>query len=125
MKPFSSFLRIVLLISMLTLPFGLTVDAAPAPPPEMLRQAYVSLSVADHDYKGHRVKAMKEIQAACKLLGYKLHGEGRGHEKQIVSDVQLRNAQELLEQARHGLRGKPLKHVNAAIKQITIALAIR
>jgi len=33
-----------------------------------LRQSYATLAVADHDYKGHRVKAMKAIEAACKLL---------------------------------------------------------
>ncbi len=41
---------------------------------ETLRQAYITLSVADRDYKGHRVRAMKAIEAACKLLGTDIFG---------------------------------------------------
>jgi len=104
---------------------GLSVYAQPAPPANLLRQAYVALSVADHDYKGHRVEAMKQIEAAAKLLRIDIRGDGRGHEKQGVSDEQLRIARGMLEQARAGLTGKPLKHVDRAINQINIALKIR
>ena len=96
-----------------------------AAPADLLSQAYTALARADHDYKGHRVSAMKHVQAAAKLLGVSIKGEGKGHEKQFVSDEQLRTAQKLLEQARAGLTGKPLKHVNQALEQISTALAIK
>ena len=81
--------------------------------------------MANHDYKGHRVEAMKQIEAAAKLLRVDIRGDGRGHEKQGASDEQLRIARGMLEQARADLRGKALKHVDGAIKQINIALKIR
>jgi hypothetical protein len=68
---------------------------------------------------------MKQIEAAGKLLGVDLRGDGKGHEKQGVSDAQLRTAQGLLQQACSGLSGKPLHHVEKAMKQISIALRIR
>src|SRR5271169_2901456 len=101
---------------------GLSLHAQPAPPANLLRQAYVTLSMADHDYKGHRSESMKQIEAAAKLLGFDIRGDGKAHEKQGVSDEQLRIARGLLEQARAGLVGKPLKHINKAINQINVAL---
>ena len=109
----------------LALAFSLKLVAGPAPSADLLQQAYTTLEQADHDYKGHRVAAMKQIEAAGKLLGLNLRGDGKGHEKQGVSDQQLRSAQALLEQARAGLAGKPLKHVDRAIKQLNIALSIK
>jgi hypothetical protein len=108
--------------------FALNAQAAPGPTPpatELLRQAYATLAVADHDYKGHRVAAMKQIEAAEKELGVKVKGDGKGHEPQGVSDTQLRTALGLLQQARTELKGKPLTHVDNAIKQITTALTIK
>ena len=104
---------------------GLSLHARPAPAANLLRQAYAALSMADHDYKGHRIEAMKQIETAAKLLGSDIRGDGRGHEKQGVSDEQLRIARGLLEQARAGLSGKALKHINKAISQINVALKIR
>ena len=118
------FLAPVLILA-LALTTGLSLNAQPAPPANLLRQAYVTLSMADHDYKGHRVEAMKQIEAAAKLLRADIRGDGRGHEKQGVSDEQLRIARGMLEQARAELGGKALKHVDRAIKQINIALKIR
>jgi len=37
-----------------------------------LSQAYVALSGADHDYQGHRIRAMRQIEAAAKELGITL-----------------------------------------------------
>jgi len=68
---------------------------------------------------------MKQIEAAAKLLGVKVRGDGKGHERQGVSDAQLRTAQGLLRQAQSGLRGKPLRHVNQALQQLSIALSIK
>jgi hypothetical protein len=104
---------------------GLNILAAPSPAGNLLVQAYTTLERADHDYKGHRIAAMKQIEAAGKALGVKVRGDGKGHEPQGESDARLRAAQGLLQQALPGLSGKPLQHVNAAIKQISTALAIK
>jgi hypothetical protein len=91
----------------------------------LLDQAYALLSTADHDYKGHRMHAMHAIRAAARELGAPLKGEGKGGENQSTSDSQLRSAQSLLQQAAAGLSGKPLLHVQEAIKQLNIALTIK
>jgi hypothetical protein len=104
---------------------GPNLLAGASAPGDLLRQAYATLSAANHDYKGHRVAAMKHVQAAGKLLGVELRGHGRGHEQQGDSDAQLRAAQNLLEQARPALSGKPLKRVNRAIHEISVALNLR
>jgi hypothetical protein len=109
----------------LALSFGQHLFAGPSPAAGLLVQAYTTLELADHDYKGHRAAAMKQIEAAAKLLGVSVRGDGRAHEKQGVSDAQLRTAQGLLQQALPGLSGKPLKHVNMALKQLSIALSIK
>src|ERR1035438_285941 len=85
--------------------FGESLVAAPAPAASLLVQAYTTLEHAAHDYKGHRVAAMKQIEAAAKLLGVKVRGDGKAHERQGVSDAQLRTAQGLLQQALPGLSG--------------------
>jgi hypothetical protein len=92
----------------------------------LLRQAYGLLSVANHDYQGHRARAMKQIEVAAQHLGVNLRGDGKGHEGQATSDAQLRNAQALLVQASGGLKaGQGLAHVKLAIAQLNTALAIR
>jgi hypothetical protein len=91
----------------------------------LLDQAYVLLSSADHDYKGHRMHAMHDIRAAARELGTTLRGEGKGGENQGSSDSQLRSAQSLLQQAVTALTGKPRLHVAEAINQLSIALTIK
>jgi hypothetical protein len=91
----------------------------------LLRQAYLSLLLADHDYNGHRIEAMKEIETAAKLLKIEIKENGQRDEQQGVSDEQLRAARSLLDQAREGLETRPRKHVEKAIKQIDVALKIR
>lgn len=93
-----------------------------------LREAYITLSVADRDYKGHRVHAMKAIEAACKLLGTDISGEGRGREAQPISDEQLRSVLATVEQVRNSLgnsQPKVVKHLDVAIAQLNIALTIK
>jgi hypothetical protein len=94
-------------------------------PGALLTQAYVALASADHDYKGHRAAAMKHVEDAAKVLGVNVRGDGHNHEKQGVSDEQLRTANGLLEQARPALKGKSLHHVNRALKEISTALKIK
>lgn len=91
----------------------------------LLREAYGRLYVADHDYKGHRARAMRQIEAAAKTLGVELKGDGKGHEPQATSDAQLGKARELLEQITGAIVGKGLLHIQAAIEQLNVALAVR
>ncbi len=99
------------------------------PNADLLKQAYVALSRADHDYKGHRAKAMGHVKEAGKLLGVELGGEGAGHEKQWVSDDQMKEGRRLLEQVRTNLTGsehkRVLKQVGNAIEEVDAALAIK
>src|SRR4051812_40810078 len=51
-----------------------------------LRQAYAYLQSGDHDYKGHRAKALHAVGAACKALGLPTKGDGKNKEAQHYSD---------------------------------------
>ena len=126
--------RFFISMAVLTLSLSLsaTVRAQSPPPPAyppavpgLLSQAYADLSQADHDYKGHRVRAMKQIEHAAKELGFTLSGTGHGHEAQVTSDDQLRAAQGLLQQAVSGLPPRAQEHVQKAIEQISVALSIK
>lgn len=96
---------------------------------QQLQQAYHILEVADHDYKGHRKKAMTHIERACKELGVKPHGDGKGKEPQGTSDAQLREAQDMLQQARATASANNLKqvvkHIDNALDEINTALKIK
>ena len=92
----------------------------------LLTQAYSALFSADHDYNGNRVRAMKQIEIAGKILGVTLSGDGRVKEQQVASDQQLRTAQTLLQQAlAAGLRPKPQEHVEKALAFLNTALSIK
>ena len=92
----------------------------------LLTQAYSALSAADHDYNGNRVRAMKQIEIAGKILGITLSGDGKVKEQQVTSDQQLHTAQALLQQAlAAGLRPKPQEHVEKALAFLTTALSIK
>jgi hypothetical protein len=106
-------------------PTNPTTSTNSAASASLLSQAYAALSVADHDYQGHRVRAMKNIEAAAKELGVTLQGGGKGHEQQVVSDQQLRTAQGLLQQALPGLPQKAKNHVERALEQLSTALSIK
>jgi hypothetical protein len=96
---------------------------------DFLRQAYVAMSKADHDYDGHRLHAMRDTSEAAKILGETLAGDGHDREAQMTSDEELREAAGLLVRARalaaaHG-RLHVVEHIDAARQQISIALNIR
>lgn len=95
---------------------------------DLLRQAYVALSLADHDYKGHRHDAMHQTAHAAHILGVRLEGDGIGEAPQNSSDERLREARGELEQARSFLAAKGhhrvVEHVNHAIHQIDVALHV-
>lgn len=125
-KHYLSF-RYSILFTVILLAFGLVshAQAQAGNATGLLNDAYATLAQAKHDYKGHRVKAMKQIELALGEVGAKVTRTGKNHEPQGTSDAQLRAAQNLLEQASHELSGKALKHTDAAIKQINEALSIR
>ena len=104
---------------------GATTPSASANAVGLLDQAYGLLRSADHDYKGHRARAMHQIEAAAKELGTKLRGDGSAGENQGASDSQLHSAQSLQQESTGGLAGKPLRHVQEAIKQLGIALTVK
>lgn len=120
-------LRLPLFLAVIVLALGLVTQAhaQAASPVTLLDDAYATLAQAKHDYKGHRVKAMKQIELALGEKGAKVSGKGKVREPQGTSDAQLRAAQALLQQAAPQLSGKSLKHVNTAISQISTALSIK
>jgi len=95
----------------------------------MLQSAYFILATGDHDYKGHRVNAMHQVEAAAKLLGVTLSGDAKDRQPQPLSDAKLREAQGLLQNVLGAAEVKNqkrvTKHINNAINQINIALSLR
>jgi len=95
----------------------------------MLRRAYSILATGDHDYKGHRVRAMHQVEAAAGLLGMNIKGDLKDKQSQPLSDAKLREASGLLQSVLGASEVKNqkrvTKHLNAAIEQINIALSIR
>lgn len=91
----------------------------------LLVNAYHQLESADHDYHGHRVRAMRQIENAARLLGANVHGDGHDREKQGLSDEHLRQAESMLSDATGRLAGRPLRHVREALNQLTIALNVK
>ncbi len=91
----------------------------------LLQKAYTTLEVADHDYKGHRVAAMKAIQVASLLLGGGIQADGPGKEPQIQSDTQVRQAQAILQEALAGAGNRPKvgAQVNKAITELNAAIS--
>ncbi|HUA37571.1 MAG TPA: hypothetical protein VMA35_04130 [Candidatus Sulfopaludibacter sp.] len=93
-----------------------------------LTRAYLILATGDHDYKGHRVKAMHQIEAAAKLLGVDLGGGANDRQKQVLSDDKLRDARGLLEIVLNAaeVKAQPRisKHISEAIDQINVALSV-
>jgi hypothetical protein len=96
---------------------------------QLLRNAYRTLATGDHDYQGHRVKAMHAVEAAAKLLGMDVAGDLRDRTPQPISDEKLREAQSQLTQVLGSAEVKGqkriVKHLNMAIQHINIALSIR
>jgi len=95
----------------------------------MLRRAYLILATGDHDYKGHRVKAMHQIEAAADLLGMNIRGDAKDRQPQVLSDAKLREVQGLLQKVLGSTEVKSQKrvskHIVEAVNQLTAALSIR
>jgi hypothetical protein len=98
---------------------------------QAVTQAYKLLAQADHDYQGHRIKAMKHLHQAGKVLGINLQGDGKtSSEAQGNSDSQLKQAQTMLHQmTSNSVSGKrhqrALQHVNSALSELNTALSIK
>jgi len=95
----------------------------------LLRDAYRILATGDHDYDGHRVKAMHAVEAAAKLLGMDVSGDLKDRSPQPLSDDKLREAQGLISQVLGSAEVKGqkrvVKHLNRALQHINVALNIR
>ena len=107
----------------------------------VLQATKQTLEGANHDYGGHRVKAIKAIEAAqhqLKLaLGMKTKksggkGDGKGGEPQAISNMQLADAIPILHKTRvlletanhdyHGHRAAAVRDLGAAVEQLKLAL---
>jgi hypothetical protein len=95
----------------------------------LLRQAYSTLATGDHDYRGHRAKAMHAVEAAGKLLGIDLAGDLKDKTPQPLSDEKLRQAQSLISQVLASAAVKDqkrvVKHLNRAVTEINTALTVK
>jgi DNA polymerase III gamma/tau subunit len=104
----------------------------------LLHAAHRKLREADHDYGGHRVRALEHVGAALGHLGSSAPagpaGTGRGTMPQSVSDGILRESRATLETIRNRLgamRAAAAAHghargaVDAAIREIDLALTVR
>ena len=99
------------------------------PEAKMLTHAYSILARGDHDYDGHRVEAMQRVEDAGHLLGVDLAGDLKEHEKQVLSDDKMRQAQRLIKEL---IRSASIKdqarvviQLKAASRQIDLALATK
>ena len=96
---------------------------------QALQQAYALMSGADHDYQGHRVRAMHAVEGACKLLGSSASGPRSGNEAQSASDAQLKQAATLLQTARSmavsANQVRVVRHLDRALEQLSAALAVK
>lgn len=122
---------------------------------DALKKAYILLAGANHDYNGHRAKAMHEVHAAYKILDARINKRGtpqqkavsqqedalaaaarlaaknapKVHEDQRASDAQLAQASAILQQLHgvyaNGKHPRLLGHVDKAVAEIATALTIR
>jgi flagellum-specific peptidoglycan hydrolase FlgJ len=122
---------------------------------EVLRRAYIVMAGANHDYDGHRAKAMNHLESAVRLLEDAVAKKGSNlakliteyddavaaraknaqmivapvHENQVLSDTRLKKAAVFLAELRPtAIQLKQMnvtKHLDNAIKEVEIALEIR
>jgi hypothetical protein len=95
-------------------------------PRQELAHAYALIKHANHNYEGHRAKALDHIEAAGKALNMKLEGDASEHERQWQSDQMLAEARHLLFHARGAFeahdREVAAAHVDKAIEEIDRAI---
>jgi hypothetical protein len=124
-KPVASATTLVVVSSPGTFERVAFTDSAEA---QMLHQAYKILATGDHDYKGHRAKAMHAVEAAAKVLSVDLSGDRKDRTPQLLSDEKLREAEGLIRSVRNSAEVKDqervTRHLDEAIAQIDVALSI-
>lgn len=95
----------------------------------MLRQSYGILSKSKEDFQGHRVQAMKAVQAAAKTLHVSLRGVSQQQAPAAAPDIRLRQAQGMLQQVQISVAGRNQQRVamqiDVALQHITTALAVK
>lgn len=103
-----------------------TISFRNTPEANSLREAYHILATGDHDYRGHRVKAMHSVESAGKLLGLHLAGDLKDRSPQALSDDRLRAARNLIARVLDSeeVKGqkRAVKYLNDAVYQIDVAL---
>jgi hypothetical protein len=122
---------------------------------EVLKEAYILMVAANHDYGGHCGKAQHEVEEACKILDKDIlkhgsvqqkikaiqedhaaaaakslsKGDAALHEAQVFSDTQVLKAGLMLEEVATVLAARKQKgalgHVEQAIKEVGLALKTR
>jgi len=116
-------------LAAIALALSLGVRAYAETPREELAHAYFLLKTADHDYGGHKGRAMQAVEEAGKALGLKLESHGSEHEHQWKSDERLAEARRLLRDARDKLeardRDRAAAHVEKAITETDAALKFK
>jgi hypothetical protein len=89
---------------------------------EEIVHAFILLKHANHDYGGHRAKAIEHVQAAGRAMNLKLEGGPSERERKWESDQSLAEARTLLVHARGAFeaddRELAAKHVDRAIEEI-------
>jgi len=97
------------------------------PEAKMVAHVYAMLANGDHDYAGHRIAAMHHVELAGTLLGLDLAGDLKDHEKQVLSDDQMRQAKRLLKKLIKNaeIKDQPrvVDELTSAVHQIDSALA--
>ncbi len=114
--------RLSIVLATLFMFAGATSYAQAVSAQHLLREAYINLATANHDYRGRRMNAMKEVRAAGKTIGLDVRRDAKVVERQGISDEHLRAARAMLAEARPVLDRRGVTHVDRAIKQIDIAL---
>jgi hypothetical protein len=118
--------RLLLQILAVSVALSFAARVYAEPPREELIHAYVLLKHANHNYEGHRARAMEHVEAAGKALNLKLAGDTDNHERQWKSDQMLAEARHLLYHARGEFaardRDRAANHVNRAIEEIDRAI---
>jgi hypothetical protein len=121
----------------------------------LLKEAYIYLAMANHNYNGHRANAMGHVQEAAKILDEKILKKGTNNQKvlalqqdvkayeskflaklspkerepQLLSDLQMQEGLKMLNQVKPILvqrkQARVLDKVDSAIADINEGLAYR
>lgn len=130
-KPVRYAVTTVLALAALSLLAPLCLADSPDHPSEehTLTHAYRLLSVAKHDYDGHRLNAMHAVERAGKELNADIHGEDHNKPDQRESDELMHEAERELHAVRDVAadrhQDRVITHVDEAIHEIHVALGIR